>query len=592
MRAIKSHFYILNIIWRSKKSIIFYDTINALVGRLKHLIYYILLFGQIFDLLQSDQSISRIMFWLSLAVVFSLVTQIYQDWYCSIYRPQAFIQLNTEMNRMLFEKAASVDIKYYETSEYYDKYTKSLQEADDRINNVITLTANIITGFIMICLYTYIIILRDYYAIVLTIIPLISVFVFGNKLNKAQYALFQNNVAPNREKDYVKRTVYLKDYAKEFRVSNIYNVLTDYFTASIQKITSNVRIYGKRIVVLQILNGFFGSTFMLLSAALYGAYLMMIPKSLDIGDFYILVSSIFNLLRILLNFANDIVQIQGNRPYIENFMSFLSCQNDTQKVEKELVPDKDQIDIQFNNVYFKYTDSDRYVLEDINLKIIHGQKIAIVGNNGSGKTTLVKLLLRLYDVCDGIIKYGDKDIKKINPDSYRDLFGVCFQDSQIFAMNVIENVLLADGEVNEELVIASLKASGIYNKISKSGGIYVDVTKEFNEEGVVLSGGEQQMLALSRVFAKDYPIVILDEPTSSLDPIAEENLFQNMLNLCQDKTVIFISHRLSSARIADKIFFMKDGTIVEEGNHEELIRQDGLYAEMFSSQAQEYQERN
>jgi len=418
------------------------------------------------------------------------------------------------------------------------------------------------------------------------------VFVFGNKLNKARYALFQDNVAPNRSKDYVKRTVYLKEYTKDFRVSNIYNVLTNYFTASIQKIINNVKTHGKKITVLQILNGFFSSTFMLLSAVLYGAYLMMVPKSLSIGDFYILVGSIFNLLRILLDFSNGIVQIQGNKLYIENFMSFLSYQNDVQNVQKELIPDKDHIDIEFNNVCFKYINSERNVLENVNLKISHGQKIAIVGNNGSGKTTLVKLLLRLYDVSDGVIKYGNEDIKKINLNSYRDLFGVCFQDSQIFAMNVLENVLLTDENTNEELVISALKASGVYNKISKSGGIYTDVTQEFSEEGLVLSGGEQQMLSLSRVFAKDYPIVILDEPTSSLDPIAEENLFQNMLNLCRDKTVIFISHRLSSAKIADKIFFMKDGTIVEEGNHEELIRKSGLYAEMFSSQAQGYQERN
>ena len=592
MTAIKSHFYVLNIIWRSKKSIIFFETINSLLGRLKHIIYYILLFGQIFDLLQSNQSISKILFWLSLAVAFSLFTQIYQDWYQNIYRPQAIIQLNTKMNRMLFEKAASVDIKYYETPEYYDKYTKSLGEAENRINSVITLTANIITGFIMICLYLYIILIRDYYAIILTIIPLVSVFVFGNKLNKARYALFQDNVAPNRSKDYVKRTVYLKEYTKDFRVSNIYNVLTNYFTASIQKIINNVKTHGKKITVLQILNGFFSSTFMLLSAVLYGAYLMMVPKSLSIGDFYILVGSIFNLLRILLDFSNGIVQIQGNKLYIENFMSFLSYQNDVQNGQKELIPDKDHSDIEFNNVCFKYINSERNVLENVNLKISHGQKIAIVGNNGSGKTTLVKLLLRLYDVSDGVIKYGNEDIKKINLNSYRDLFGVCFQDSQIFAMNVLENVLLTDENTNEELVISALKASGVYNKISKSGGIYTDVTQEFSEEGLVLSGGEQQMLSLSRVFAKDYPIVILDEPTSSLDPIAEENLFQNMLNLCRDKTVIFISHRLSSAKIADKIFFMKDGTIVEEGNHEELIRKSGLYAEMFSSQAQGYQERN
>lgn len=176
---------------------------------------------------------------------------------------------------MLFEKAASVDIKYYETPEFYDKYTKSLGEANERVNNVIALNANIITG-LMICIYLYIILVRDYYAILLTIIHLVSTFVFGNKLNKARYALFQDNVDPNRSKDYVKRTFYLKDFAKEFRVSNIYNVLMKYFTESIQHIINNTKKHGKKISILQIASVFFSNAFILLSAVLYGAYLMMV----------------------------------------------------------------------------------------------------------------------------------------------------------------------------------------------------------------------------------------------------------------------------------------------------------------------------
>ncbi len=551
MRAIKSHFYMLNIIWHSKKSILFLETIHSLISKLKHLIYYILLFGQIFGLLQANEPIDYILFWLVLAVAFSLLTQVYQDWYANIYRPQAMLQLHTKMSTILFEKAASVDIKYYETPEYYDNYTKSLGEADGRIQQVLILTANTITGLVMISLYLSIILVRDSYAVLLVIIPLISVFVFGNQLNKTGYVLFQENVAPNRAKDYVKRTMYLKDYTKEIRVSNIYHVLTDYFAVSIQKIINNVKIRGKKIAILQILNRFFGSTFMLLGAVLYGAYLMMIPKSLAIGDFYILVSSIFNLLRTVLEFSNGIVQIQGNRRYIENFMSFLSCQNEIQNGSKEILSDKDYMDIEFQQVSFRYADSERNALEKINLKIKRGQKIALVGANGSGKTTLVKLLLRLYDVSDGVIRYGNKDIKNIDLNSYRELFGICFQDSQVFAMNVLENVLLTDEEEKEELVKTALKTAGIYHKISQSGGIYKDITKEFQEDGLVLSGGEQQMLTLSRAFAKDAPMVILDEPTSALDPIAEENLFQSMLEVCRDKTVIFISHRLSSAKIAD-----------------------------------------
>jgi ATP-binding cassette subfamily B protein len=595
MKAIKAHLYILNIIWSNNKLFIFFETFNSLLGKLKQLIYYILLFGQIFNLLQSNQPLTSILFWLVLAVLFSLFTQMYQSWYQNIYRPRAIIQLNTKMSRMLFEKAATVDIKYYEIPEYYNKYTVSLGEANSRIDNSIALTANIITGFVMICIYLYLIILRDYFAIILTVVPLISVFVFGNKLNKIGYKLYQENIPPSRRKDYVQRTVYLKDYTKEFRISNISNVLNKYFTSSIQQIIKNIKSYGKKIALLQFLNSFFSTTFMLLSAVLYGAYLMMVPHTLDIGSFYILVASIFNLLRVLLDFSNGIVQIRGNKLYIANFIAFLSYQNEIQNQKNKTIPDKENTSIEFKNVSFKYPSTDTYAIKNLYLKIHKGQKVAIVGENGSGKTTLIKLLLHLYDVSDGEIKYGNLNIKLFDINLYRNLYGINFQDSRIFAMNVMENVLLTDEKINEdidndELVTSSLKASGLYNKIYNNGGLHKQVTREFEEDGLVLSGGEQQMLSLSRIFVSEYPIVILDEPTSALDPMAEENLFNNMLDICKDKTVIFISHRLSSAKIADKIFFMKDGTIVEEGSHKELIIKKGLYADMFISQAKSYQE--
>ena len=581
---------LMKIVWAAKRSIILYEILYSLTARLRHLIYYILLFGRIFTLLQFSAPIKNIIFWLVLAVSFSLFSQIYQDWFLNIYKPQALLELNSLINEILYKKAASVDLNCYESKDFYDNYTISISEANNRIQQLVSIIGNIISGSVMIIIYLYLVLVRDLYALCLTIMPLLSVFVFGKALNKAGYKLYQENIVPNRIKDYVKRTAYMNEYAKEYRVTNIFNVLKQYFDNSIKIIGANVKQYGKKIAILQICSNFFSNSFMLLSAVLYGSYLMMVPQTIQIGDFYILVSSIFNLLRILLEFSRNIIQLQGMTPYINNLITFMEYKNDIGNEVEPVIPDRTVKSICFRNVSFRYPNTERDVLNNINIEIKPNQKIAIVGYNGSGKTTLMKLLLRLYDVSDGTIEYNNNDIRDIDVNEYRQIFSVCFQDSKLFAMNVYENIVLDDVQNQNELADSAMKVSGILEKIEQNGGLKKAITKEFEEDGLVLSGGEQQKLALARVFAKNSGVVILDEPTSSLDPIAEEELFQNMLDVCINKTVIFISHRLSSAKIANKIFFMKDGKIVEEGTHADLIQKNGFYAEMFMAQAKGYQE--
>jgi len=590
MNSSNNIFYIIKIVWAEKKSFLFLELIFSIADRMKHMVYYVLLFGQVFTLLQADAPIQNILFWLFLAVIFTLITQIYKDWYLNIYKPNALLELNFKINEKIYKKAADVDVECYESKEFYNDYTVSINEADTRINQLIFTLAHIVSAIIMIAIYLYLIVIRDIYAVGLTVIPLLSVFLFGKAVNRADYKLYSKNIAPNRMKDYVKRSVFLNDYAKEYRVSNIYNVLHKNFEQSVKTIIYNIKTYGKRIAILKLFSNYFGNSFMLVSTVLYGTYLMMVKQTLQIGDYYILVSSIFNLLRVLLEFSQSIIQLQGMKPYIRHLIAFLEHKNEIINTEDAEKMNESIAEISFDDVCFAYPGTKIDVLKGIKTKILAGQKIAIVGPNGSGKTTFVKLLLRLYDVSSGSIEYNNKNIKQIDIEQYRLLFGVCFQDSKVFAMNVYENVTLDDAKDKEDIVLSAMEASGIKEKVISNGGLKKMLTKEFDNDGMVLSGGEQQKLALARVFAKDCEVVVLDEPTSALDPIAEEDLFQHMLTLCENKTVIFISHRLSSAKIADKILFIKDGQIAEEGSHAELIQKKGLYAEMFISQAQSYQE--
>jgi ATP-binding cassette subfamily B protein len=229
-------------------------------------------------------------------------------------------------------------------------------------------------------------------------------------------------------------------------------------------------------------------------------------------------------------------------------------------------------------------------LRHLSFEIKPTEKIAIVGYNGAGKTTLIQLMLRLLDVTEGRILLDGVDIRDLEVDRYREQFGVAFQDFQIYAATVAENVSMSPvspsdrGKIEEALV-----AGGVYKRILLSEqGIDTPLTREFDQDGINLSGGEAQKIAISRCFFKPSRYLIMDEPSSSLDPISEYELNQTLLHGAVGKSVIFISHRLSTTRMADKIFMMDQGEIVERGSHNELMEQNGKYAEMFRLQAENY----
>lgn len=286
-------------------------------------------------------------------------------------------------------------------------------------------------------------------------------------------------------------------------------------------------------------------------------------------------------------------RLNENGVFIENFREFLAYQPKMTEKEDGMIPKNGAHDLELKEVSFSYEGSKNPVLQHINIKIPAGQKIALVGHNGAGKSTLVKILMRLYDASEGEVLLDGVNIKEYRAKEYRSLFGTIFQDFKVFAATVTENVLLRPvrEKGDQEKAKEALKESGIYEKIQHlPRGMNSILTKEFDEDGILMSGGESQKLAIARVFAKDSSIAILDEPSSALDPISEYEVFENMMKACKGKTVIFVSHRLSSATLADRVYLLENGMIIEEGSHQELMKQHGKYAEMFLKQAEKYRE--
>ena len=318
---------------------------------------------------------------------------------------------------------------------------------------------------------------------------------------------------------------------------------------------------------------------------MYLGYLVLVRHQISPGDFVASFNGAY-AIAMSLNFLTvwGVAQFDERAKLIEKYRAFLHAEP-TIRDGAQAAPKSRSGEIKLEHLTFTYPGGAAPVLQDINLTIHPGEKIALVGYNGAGKTTLTNLLLRLYEPSGGRILIGGQDIRDCTLQSHRDRFAAVFQDFQLFACRVGENVALSP-QFDPERVRRALDHSGFQRPLPR--GVDTQLLREFDDDGLMLSGGESQKVAVARAFYKDCPFVILDEPSANLDPVAEYQLNRAMLEAARDKTVIFISHRLSTTVQADKIYVMEQGRIIESGSHSELMAADGIYAYMFRLQAEKY----
>ena len=315
--------------------------------------------------------------------------------------------------------------------------------------------------------------------------------------------------------------------------------------------------------------------------------LLALLKKITVGDFSMCITSASELYRGMLGVVQGCQDIAKRCVYANQFLKLLEYPIALSKGDKKVSGENHVIE--FSHVSFKYPRSEQYVLKDINLKITSGEHLSVVGLNGAGKTTFIKLLCRLYDVTEGEILIDGINIKEYSEEEYRKLFAVVFQDFQLFAFSLRDNIALCD-TAKEDEVNRVLELSGFYEDAQKlPQGLDTMLYKSFDEKGTELSGGQQQKTAIARALYKNAPIVILDEPTAALDPVAEYDIYRRFDTLVGGKTAIYISHRLSSCKFCDRIAVFAENTIKEYGTHDELMdKKNGIYAELFAAQAQYY----
>ena len=398
-----------------------------------------------------------------------------------------------------------------------------------------------------------------------------------NKKRRGEYATNE------RVGNYLDQVAYFNPgAAKELRINNI----GDWFMT---------KISGYREKMLRMQYGDFGrsAAFECISAVIMAVQSFVILAVLssrvidgDIGiaDFTMYFSAVTVLTATLAAIVGEIGEYNRQQLYLSDFDALAGAKK--QDASSYIAPVG--LDIVFENVSFKYPNTEKYVLENINIRIPAGEKLSIVGKNGAGKSTFIKLLCRFYKPTEGRITIGGVDIESIGDEEYNKLIAAVFQDYQNLAFTIRENVSMGRAENNIEQLLSDIGLDTLISRLPN--GVDTYLTSSFDSDGVELSGGEGQKLAIARTVYKNSPIIILDEPTASLDPKAESEIYDSYFSIAAKKTTIFISHRMSSSTVADKIALFDNGHIAEYGTHAELYTKGGLYTEMFDKQAQFYRD--
>lgn len=393
-----------------------------------------------------------------------------------------------------------------------------------------------------------------------------------------------------RKNQYMQNTVSNFNYGKDIRLFSMKTWIMKKFE----------NLHGEmheKIVASQNRWLGYGITSHLISLIAYGityGYLIynVLYKDMSIGDFTLYLGTIQTFFATINNIFNQVADIKQQSREVNDFRTFLEYEIDEDDKILRPIKKAEYYEFQFENVSFKYPGTENYALQNLNLTIKPNEKLAVVGLNGAGKTTFIKLLCRLYEPTKGRILLNGEDIRYFDRKAYYELFAPVFQNIEVFAFSLAENVSMKEAdETKVAFAEESLKMAGLGEKLeSLSQGVKTQLLKIVSEEGIDLSGGEKQKLAFARALYKNAPIVILDEPTSALDALAEYKMYQNFDNLIKNKSAIYISHRLSSTRFCDKVAMFEDGKLIEYGTHTSLLEAGGAYAHMFEVQAQYYKE--
>ncbi len=583
-RTFSNCIFMIKQIWKYNPRFIILTILEGTVYGVCYSLTSVILIKALYDKLESGDFGATALI-VVLTLVISSLASLYSYLFGWAVKQWYRQKLHIGMHSALYEKAMSLDLSCYDDPKFYNDFIWAINESDSRASSIVEdlriLISNSATTFTTLGLMFSVEPIAVIYSLAVAFINTRS-NLFFNKLWKKRAEEAQPN---NRKMDYVTRALTLPEYAKEIRTGYAYDLLKTEYAKTIDEDKRISIKYAKKSLLW---GNLFGAFQLITEAAVYVYFAYkLFSGGMTLGEYAAMTTIFWRLFWGFSNLAQQITKLSEHGLYAEKYKTFIEYEpkikDGKKKAEKPNV-------ICFNDVSFHYPSNEEDTLKNISFTINKGEKVAIVGYNGAGKTTLIKLLLRLYDPTEGTVTVDGEDIKNFSVDSYRENYGTVFQDFQIFAATIAENVVA--GEYSPEIkerVLEALHNATFDNKLEKlEKGIDTPLTREFDDDGVNLSGGETQKIAIARVFAGEREVIVMDEPSSALDPMSEYELNSTIMDCAKDKTVIFISHRLSTTRMANRILMFAEGKLIEDGSHEELMELGGKYAEMFNMQAEKY----
>lgn len=586
-RVFKNNIYMLKEIIKYSSVLLYAEILISVASAILGFLVYTYLLRYLINGYIEGKSFSNLIIIFLVIYIVYLLYYMFAQYYFHKIKPVAELELKKQLQKNIFRKIKDIDLYFYQNQEYYNKYVKAMSETNDRAKKVIESICNVFASIVLIITNVSLLIIIDKKLLLFIFIPILASYFIKKFRAKIMYDYNQKNNESLTKLNYYKRVFYLKNYAKELRFFNFHTLIIERYKKIVDEYIYNVHHYGVKIAIMNFVSNEINDIIVYLGTMTLVTYGVVIKNTVKLGDCLVVVNSIAIIAENIQSLVNNFVEFYSNSLYLDNYITFLDYKpkisNKVNAIEK-----CEFQNLKFVDIKFKYINSEKYVINNLNFTINKGEKVAIVGKNGAGKSTLIKLLLRLYDPEEGSIYFNNINIKDYKIEKYREIYAVVLQKTNIYAWTLRENILLCNNADTIDFD-SVLENSGLINKVSSlEKGIESLMTKEFDTNGVILSQGENQKIGLARALVKNSEVVILDEPSSALDPIAESNMFCKILDLCEDKTVIYISHRLTAASLADRILIMSNGQIAEEGTHQDLMKKNGLYADMYRKQADYY----
>ena len=514
-------------------------------------------------------------------LIISYLNQVFAA-YDKIHTEVIFAKVTEE----LLHKSATLDLSYFDDTASYDKYNRAFSNCCNVINGINRAVSSFVTAIANIILISQLLAWMNPFMFVMITLSISINLIINNRLKKRDYELSKKLSEKNKQLNYIYRLFYLPHYIKEIKTNRlesfIFNQKQGFNKASIDLVTQNAN--GKLPFTLSL------TTINVVESSMVALYFgfSVMAKQIAMSQYFTYVNAYSQLKNTILNLSAVYNQLYSNSLFAEDYIDFLNTdQHKTLNLDGQIL---DTVAcIEFRDVSFHYPNTTSLALNHVSFSISAGESVAIVGRNGAGKTTIIKLLLRLYEPTSGEIHINGTNIKEYNTESLRNTICALFQDYALFAFSIRDNIELGKTEP-PDCIWSALEQVELKDKVNTLPHTYdTPITSQLYADGIELSGGESQKLAISRIYAHNAQVIAMDEPTSSLDPKSEFTLYQQILNNTKPNAiVIIVSHRLTLTYKMSKIIVLEHGRVKEQGTHSELVNRKGIYKELYDMQATKY----